>query len=161
MKRVAGYGGIYTGFVETREHRRYLDRCRRVLLERGVCLLFTRDGGMHSCGWWKNPDYEHCLHLSLSFFDPETRAPAPQDHAEAARWVRLFFDGMTNFVWTEPPFSADGKIKDVYHYRVFTGPDYKTPILPRGEVYSRELTERGWQSWSDQRHGEEQETAHT
>lgn len=161
MRRVANYGGIYTGFVKTRADEKYISRCRRILREHGCVLLFTRDGGMHSCGWWKNPDYEHCLHLSISFFDPETGQPAPHDHDAAKRWIRIFFDGMTNYVWSEPPFSPDGKRKDVWHYRVFVGPDFRTPLLPRGEVYSRELTEAGWKSWSDQHDGDAQETAHT
>jgi hypothetical protein len=36
----------------------------------------------------------------------------------------------------------------VRHWRVFCDIIWQA-IMPRGEVYSRELTERGWQSWSD------------
>lgn len=48
------------------------------------------------------------------------------------------------------PFSPDGKRCDVHHYRLFLAPDWRTPILPRKELYSREFTEAGWKSWSDQ-----------
>lgn len=82
MKRVAAYGH-YDGFASDRGMQRYLARCRRII-PIGFVALFTHDRGMHSSGWWKNPDYEQCLHLSLSFFDPETGEPAPHDHATAA-----------------------------------------------------------------------------
>jgi len=47
-----------------------------------------------------------------------------------------------------PPYSSGGKANEVWHYRVFTNPAGE-PILPRGEVYSREFTEKGWLSFSD------------
>lgn len=160
MRRVAQFGW-YDGMAH-RDPRmaRYVDRCRRVLPDFGCTALYTRDSGMHAIGWWKNPDYSQCLHLSLSFFDRETHAPAPHDHAEARRWCEIFFDGMTRLIWAEPPFSDHGKRFDVWHYRVFTAPDFKTPLLPRGEVYTRDFTERGWKSWSEL-HGEPVESAHT
>lgn len=45
----------------------YLQQCRW-WLERFECIvIFTRDVGYHTSGWWKNPDYERCYHLSISF----------------------------------------------------------------------------------------------
>src|SRR5262249_14385874 len=41
-----------------------------------------------------------------------------------------------------------GRKLDVWHYRLFCDPGWQ-PIKPRGEVYSRELTEAGWKSYSD------------
>lgn len=161
MIRVARYG-IYNGLAHRDpQMARYVDRCKRVLLSRGCTLLYTRDATMHSMGWWKNPDYERCLHLSISFFDVETLSPAPHDHRRAREWCEIFFDGMTSYIWAEPPFSPGGKKKDVWHYRVFVAPDFRLPIVPRGEVYSRELTEAGWKSWSDLHGGEPVESAHT
>lgn len=159
MKRIARYGH-YDGFASDAGMQRYMKRCRRFVLDTGTSLLFTHDKGMHTSGWWKNPDYERCLHLSLSFVDPETGTPASHNHDEAKQWCRLFFDGTERLIWIEPPFSDHGKKFDVWHYRVFMAPDFTTPILPRGEVYSREFTESGWKSWSDV-HGEPQEEAHT
>lgn len=161
MRRVAQYG-YYDGMAHRdRRMARYIDRCRRVEPAFGCTLLYTRDAGMHAMGWWKNPDYNQCLHLSLSFFDRETMQSAPHDHAKAKRWCEIFFDGMTRLIWAEPPFSPDGKRFDVWHYRVFTAPDFKTPLLPRSEVYSRDFTAAGWKSWSDLHAGEQQEAAHT
>lgn len=160
MKRIARYG-FYRGGIETREERRYFDRCVRAFGSFPVTrLIFTRDAGMHASGWWKNPDYSQCLHLSLSFVDEETGASTPKHGKLTEEWVALFFGDWKRLVWCEPPFSPDGKRNDVWHYRVFTSPDFSVPLLPRGEVYSRELTEAGWKSWSDV-HAEPQESAHT
>lgn len=86
MRRVAAYGEIHP----LRPNARYLARCRRVLWDRGVSVLFTRDTGHHSTGWWKNPDYERCWHLSLGFFDPIARKYVTHDKSEAARGNRSF-----------------------------------------------------------------------
>lgn len=148
MKRVAAYGR-YNGRVDTPEAQRYMTRCTRVHRETGTRLLYTRDYGHHTSGWWKNPDYEYCVHLSLSFVDPETGANRARDQALSARWCELFFEDWRRFIWAEPPYSPHGKAADVWHYRVFTSADYRTPLLPRGEVYARELTEAAWRSYSD------------
>lgn len=183
MRRVAKYGH-YTGRLDTPEQARYFRRCEREYFRQGsplgTRLLFTRDHGMHDCGWWKNPAYNQCLHLSLSFFDLEAGVapvadplpfptgmkmvaalgPLPQNRALAGKWCELFFGDWSRLLWAEPPFSSEGKRRDVWHYRVFTDPMYTVPLLPWGEVYSRGLTERGWKSWSDL-HAEPQEAAHT
>lgn len=127
----------------------------------GTVLIFTRDEGMHTSGWWKNPDYERCLHLSLSFRDPRTGEPTGHhDRYLADEWCRLFFRHMCRLIWAEPPFSPEGKVHATWHYRVFMAEDWKTPILPRGEVYTREFTKAGWKSWSDV-HAKKREPAHT
>lgn len=36
----------------------------------------------------------------------------------------------------------------VHHYRLFCDKAWK-PILPRGEVYSKDWTPADWKSWSD------------
>lgn len=163
MRRVAKYGH-YTGRIETPEQAAYFDRCRRVHLPTRCQIVFTRDIGMHDCGWWKNPDYNQCLHLSLSFFDwdgkPEGELHhAPQNRTVAKQWVDLFFGDWQRLLWAEPPVSDHGRRLDVWHYRVFVDPTFKAPLLPRGEVYTREFTARGWKSWSDL-HGEKAEAAH-
>ncbi len=159
MKRVCQYG-IYTGRLETPEAMAYFKRCRRGFpSDPGSVLIYTRDFGMHASGWWKNPDYSQCLHLSISFQDRESGELAPKDKRLTETWVDLFFGDWKNLIWAEPPFSEHGRKHDVWHYRVFTSPDFKVPLLPRGEVYSRELTEAGWKSWSDL-HAEPQEAAH-
>jgi hypothetical protein len=102
---------------------------------------------MHSIGWWKNPDYERCEHLSLSFRYADGTA-APHDHKLGRAWALAFFGEHARKLWVEPPYSPYGKQWDVYHYRLFVDPAWK-PILPRKEVYTLEFTALGWKSWSE------------
>jgi hypothetical protein len=140
-------------------------------------VMFTRDVGHHTSGWLKNPDYERCYHLSLSAAGPlpeqgsERRIVTPggagqlvgldlkplvglpvqaseldRDLEEA--WVDAFYGEAARYVWRESAKSDIGRRKAVWHYRVFCDETW-TPIVPRGEVYSTEFTELGWQSWSE------------
>lgn len=145
----------YTGFG-TAQDQRTIRSCRHAYpydAELWALCIFTRDEGMHACGWWKNPDYERCEHLSVSFgrgAPDGAYVPAPQDHARAKVWCKAFFGDRCRLLWIEPPFSAQGQARDVYHYRLFMAPDWRLPVLPRGEVYTLEFTAKGWRSWSDQ-----------
>jgi hypothetical protein len=134
--------------------RRYIDHCTRYHHPTRTCLIYTRDAGMHASGWWKNPDYDRCLHLSVSFIamEPGSFTRLPQDHKMAAKWCKIFFGEEVSKLWIEPPFSEQGKESDVYHYRLFCDPVWR-PLIPRGEVYSKDWTPAGWKSWSDL-HGE-------
>lgn len=134
-----------TGIVD----RYVLERGHRVHVHSGSSLTYTRDAGMHSGGWWKNPDYERCFHLSLCFFDPETREWAPHNHKMAQEWCTFFFGDARRMLWIEPPLTKPGKQAGTWHYRLFMDESWTVPLLPRGEVYSRELTEAGWKSWSE------------
>lgn len=114
----------------------------------GIRAIFTRDYGHHSGGWFKNPDYERCFHLSLSFRSPDGTILLSQDHKIAKELCELFYGKYTRLIWAEPPFSKHGKSHNVWHYRLFV--NYRgEPILPRGEVYSKEFTEKGWKSFSE------------
>lgn len=126
-----------------------LEDCKFYIAPLGALGIFTLDTGMHTCGWWKNPDYERCFHLSLSFLDPEAGIPAPHNHKVAARVVHGMYGVFRHLVWTEPPYDKAGKDTDTWHYRVFVDVATGIPILPRGEVYTRELTEAGWKSFSE------------
>lgn len=130
----------------------------RAILQACICqhypsgsqLICTRETGYHSSGWWKNPDYERCLHLSVCFRDPASGAFVDFDKKRAAEWVHHIFGATSNLVWVEGPAGPEGKKCGTHHYRVFYGdPQFTAPILPRGEVYTREFTEVGWRSWSD------------
>jgi hypothetical protein len=114
----------------------------------GTRLVFSWDEGMHSSGWWKNPDYERCWHLSVSFRDPITGESRPKSVSLTEQWLDAFYGNNQRYVWSESPYSAAGKRRDTWHYRVFCDPAWQ-PIIPRGEVYSREFTEAGWLSYSD------------
>ena len=111
-------------------------------------LIYTRDEGHHMGGWWKNPDYERCLHLSVSFCVNPTDAPLAFDRRQAERIARAFFGDDTPKAWVEPPYSAKGIICGVHHYRLFCDPGW-CPLLPRGEVYSKANTPPGWKSFSE------------
>lgn len=126
----------------------YFEQCRHYELQEGVELIFTRDVGYHTSGWWKNPDYERCFHLSLSFFDPRSKQMCPRNATLTRELVDAFFGRNKKLIWSEPPYSEPGKAKDIWHYRLFCNPGW-LPIKPRGEVYGRELIEAGWKSFSD------------
>jgi len=147
MRRVARTSRSYNGLA-TPENRRLMSACTAKHAATGTLLIFTRDTGMHSGGWWKNPDYERCWHLSVSFHDPATGEDAPKDVRLTDEWLEAFYGDDCRYVWAEPPFSPEGKRADVWHYRVFCDPAW-SPILPRGEVYTKDFTERGWMSFSE------------
>lgn len=152
--RSAALTGTYNGLLQTMHEHAYIHRCRRTtMLHNGTAirLLFTRDEGHHALGWWKNPDYERCFHLSVSFCYPD-ESPASYDFQEAKRWARMFYGHDLRWVWVEPPYSDAGKARDVHHYRLFTDPGWQ-PLKPRGEVYTKEFTEAGWKSFGEL-HGE-------
>lgn len=143
---------------ETPSAARYLGACRCLDARTGAVLIFTRDEGMHSSGWFKNPDYERCEHLSLSprpsgLVVPDGRGGWTEsqgrelDRAMTARIVRAFFGEHLDKVWAESPKSPEGRARNVWHWRLFCDAHWQ-PILPRDEVYSREFTEVGWQSAS-------------
>ena len=129
--------------------RVYLADCTCGHRPSGSLLILTREYGYHTSGWWKNPDYERCLHLSISFRDPETGSVRARDPDWSKTWLDAVFGATQTLLWCEPAASADGKRSDVWHYRVFYAPGWVAPILPRGEVYSRDWTPAGWLSFSD------------
>lgn len=140
--------GVWDG---ARGETEYFKACRRVHLPTETQLIFTRDVGYHTSGWFKNPDYERCFHLSLSFWDfaayPTMRTRFAV-RSEIDRWVSCFFPNEQRFIWEESAHSDEGKRKGVTHFRVFCDVQWQ-PILPEGEVYSTLKTELGWLSWSD------------
>lgn len=136
---------------ETPRAARYIRMCSHLFSVSPVYsarLIFTRDTGHHSSGWWKNPDYERCWHLSISFCVNPTDQPLLYDKKEGQRIAEAFFQGEVRRCWIEPPYTDQGKRAGVHHYRLFCDQGWQ-PIVPRGEVYSREFTERGWKSFSD------------
>jgi len=149
MMKLAALSGTYGGLLSSAEDRAYMSRCRQLVRREGVALILTRDIGYHTSGWWKNPDFERCVHLSVSFFDPLTLQPAGFRRDDAAAWARLFFGDDMRKTWVEPPYTAEGKLRGVHHYRLFYDEHWESAIKPRGEVYSKELTEKGWKSFSE------------
>jgi hypothetical protein len=112
-------------------------------------IIFTRDEGHHSMGMFKNPDYERCFHLSLSFRSDLTGKPISKDEKLTKMWVDAFFSpDDQRKLWVESPKSEDGKRNDVWHYRMFCDEHWRG-IIPRKEVYTTEFTEIGWKSFSE------------
>src|SRR5665213_1761501 len=127
----------------------YLGLCTGFHASTGSWLIFTRDSGHHTSGWFKNPDFEWCQHLSISFREPfNFRKPRQFDSTLADEWVEIFFGDDRRHAWKESAKTAEGKRIEVVHWRVFCD-QYFRPIHPRGEVYSTEFTEKGWQSWGE------------
>lgn len=142
--------GLYDGRM-TAANQYLIDICRHIYAferERFALVLYTRDVGHHTNGWWKNPDYERCLHLSVSYRETRSGASLDHDKAVSETLARAFFGDDVRHAWLEPPYSDHGKARDVWHYRVFCDPSW-APMTPRGEVYSREDTPGDWKSFSE------------
>lgn len=142
--------GTYGGIIENPQDRLYLNLCTHLCHNTLTKLIFTRDTGMHSGGWWKNPDFERCYHASFSFAVSEGGEfhDAPQDKHLAARWCEALFGDDRRLLWIKPPFSAHGRTVDVWHYRLFCDEAWQA-IKPEGEVYDTKDTPAYWQSWSE------------
>jgi hypothetical protein len=127
----------------------YLASCGRTI--EGTVLIFTRDAGHHTGGWWKNPDYERCWHLSMSAAPDRLWTPDQQEHDRKVEreWLRAFFAPHERLLWAEGAAYSIGREQDVWHWRLFMDEAWSQPILPRGEVYSKEFTEMGWKSFTE------------
>lgn len=128
------------GIWDGRDNSPYFESCRWLLEKYPATVLYTKESGYHSGGWWKNPDYERCWHLSISFRSGSEKKTLNEI-------LDNLFGEYKNFLWIEPPYSEQGKKADVWHYRLFCDETW-IPIKPRGEVYNTDFTERGWKSFS-------------
>jgi hypothetical protein len=117
------------------------DSCSWLLERYPATIIFTRESGYHSSGWWKNPDYERCWHLSISF-------RGGSEKKALREIIDNLFRPYERLIWVEPPYSPEGKKNNVWHYRLFCDINWQ-PIQPRGEVYSTQFTELGWKSFSE------------
>jgi len=148
MRAVAATG-VMRGRL-TLDVRRYIRKCTRVHSITGTNLIFTRDTEHHTSGWMRNPQFERCLHLSLSPSQSPIFVPGmvrDLDKITRALWLRAFFGDDLKCAWAESPKTREGIAASVWHWRVFCDKAWN-PILPIGEVYSSELTEKGWRSAS-------------
>jgi hypothetical protein len=146
--QIASWLDTFDGTMTPRSSR-YLDAATAFHAPSGSLLIFTRDTGHHTSGWFKNPEFERCFHFSLHFTEPfERTMPRQFDKKLAQEWCELLFEDHARKVWIESAKTAEGRTLEVLHYRLFCDERW-SPIMPRGEVYSREFTEKGWQSWGD------------
>lgn len=149
MRREAALGEFEGRLDQTRQTD-YLKRCSRRDWETGTALVYTRDVRHHTSGWFKNPDYERCLHLSMHPIGDIAVGPGVRelDADTRARWLEAFFREHVRLAWKESAKTERGRELAVQHWRVFCDSTW-APILPRGEVYGTELTEKGWKSSSE------------
>jgi hypothetical protein len=147
--RAVAETGTFDGRI-TPLNQLYLHLCRRLDSHTNTLLIFTRDTGHHTSGWFKNPDYERCLHLSLSPVPTSLWTPRGRDLDRTVRdaWLAAFFGEHVRLLWAESPKSLEGWRVGVWHWRLFCNERWE-PVHPRGEVYSTELTEAGWKSWGE------------
>lgn len=129
--------GVFDGSTITP----YFESCRWFVERYDCIIILTRDVGYHSSGWWRNPDYERCYHLSISFLNG--RCINKLEHI-----LTRFFGNNRRLLWCEPPYSKPGKQNEIYHYRLFCDEHWQ-PVKPKGEVYSTLFTELGWKSYSE------------
>jgi hypothetical protein len=145
LKRRATYGWC-NGFMS--HDMPYIRRCTVAHTGTGTNVLWTRDTNMHKSGWLKNADYERCLHLSLSTFDPLTLGRgAPMNRKLSHEWCKLFMGDDLRWALFEGPKSEHGIRLGVEHWRLFCDSHWQ-PFKPRAEVYSMAFTESGWRSAS-------------
>lgn len=137
--RRCAMAGFFDGTPRTQWLMRY---CRHDFDWMGspAIMILTRDAGYHSSGWWKNPEYERCWHLSCSFAEGFTTK-------RGDALARLFFGDDVRLTWIEPPATPEGAALGVWHYRLFCDEGWQ-PIKPTGEVYSRRMP-AGWMSFSE------------
>jgi hypothetical protein len=146
--RTAAWLDTFDGLMTVRAQR-YMDAATAFHAPSGSFLIFTRDTGHHTSGWFKNAEFEQCFHLSIHFTEPFDKSqPSQFDKSLTAEWCELFFRENARNVWIESAKTPEGQSLDVLHYRLFCDEHWQ-PIFPRGEVYSTEFTEKGWKSWSD------------
>jgi hypothetical protein len=136
-----------SGVWEGLEWSDYFKNCSWTVIKDHMTLILTRDVNHHLSGWWKNPDYERCWHLSLAFYNRDF-SRRPKNVKLTEKWLDLIFGKYKRLIWTEPPCSKTGIKNDSWHYRLFCDEHWQ-PIIPRGEVYTKKYTEPGWLSYSE------------
>jgi hypothetical protein len=120
----------------------YFLSCRWYVQLYEARIILMRESGYHSGGWWKNPEYERCWHLSISYDD------SGRNEVISNKIIKEIFGENIKWLWCEGPYTKEGKRSNVWHYRLFCD-EHWTPIKPKGEVYSTHFTEKGWKSFSE------------
>lgn len=107
-----------------------------------ISLMLTLDRGAHASGWWRNSQYETCLHLSTVALTKE-RSPQYAEVPEVERraWVFAIFGEDAPKCWNEPPAAEHDEYRcapasrHTWHTRLFLDQQMR-PIQPTGEVYT-------------------------
>lgn len=122
----------------------YLKRHRAV-------VILSRDNMVH-LGWWKNIEYQNCLHLSISFREWGTWNRLDWSDRDEKKILDAVFGIAKSFTWWEPAYTPEGKNLGVQHWRLFYAPDWITPIHPKGEPHTLNVP-AGWTAWTDAQAG--------
>lgn len=110
----------------------YRMECKVIDREAGLMAMLTRDCGL-AREELPHPLLDRMLHLSLSFFDPETRAPRPFNREAAHDIVgRLWGVRALWMVWTREAVSLDGRYRKMRHFALFCGAEWK-PLQSFGD----------------------------
>ncbi len=136
---------VYDGDIE--RNSGIVGAARSYLHNFGAMACLTRDN-MVKLGFWKNIDYENCLHLSISFKHPTTAQPDSWNDTAARTIVRAVFGEARHMLWWEPPYSERGKVMNVQHWRLFYAPDWITPIMPKNEPHTLNMP-ADWKGWTE------------
>lgn len=118
--------------VDAAKSLEYLHRCTLDVgadANKGVRLMYTRS--IH--------EGEHFLYLSMHFRKAPYTEPHRFDHRFAKRAAPAFFGVYIEDVMVYPPQTDDGKRWNVWHFRLFTSPDwkptgYRPASIPDGPV---------------------------
>lgn len=84
----------------------YFQECRFFIPRFNCTLIFTKETGYHSSGWWKNPDFERCYHLSISFKEGRNESILKKI------LISVFGNNLKNLL-VEAPYSSEGKKNEV------------------------------------------------
>ena len=117
-------------------------------------LRCSFDYAYHGSGWFKNSDFEQCLHVSVSHVDrgkTEVRHIPPDlgggtvvgpkletpSDAEVRAWARAFFGEHERIAWLEPEASVldPYRMPNIVHVRLYYDQEMR-PFMPDGEVYT-------------------------
>lgn len=112
------------------------------------------DQHYHGSGWFKNSDYEQCLHVSISHVaagETEIRHIPPDlgggvvvgakletpSDIEVWAWARAFFGDDARLAWLEPAASVldPYRMPNIAHARLYYDQAMR-PFMPAGEVYT-------------------------
>ena len=147
----ANYGAQLRSLLAAAAMRRN-QRTRRVIQavtdhDVSVSLIASVDEGAHASGWWRNSEYDRCLHLSMCGLTAGGTAYADIPELDRRAVARVFFGSDIDKTWLEPPASRLDPYRNVaasshtWHLRLFLD-QHDNPIQPNGEVYTL-------QPWAD------------
>lgn len=108
--------------------------------DRPCSVILTFDVGYHASAWWKNSDFDRCLHLSFAWpgatFKWDSKIEAPTDK-EIYAWGEACFGEYAKWSWIEPAAKVfdPHRLSNMPHIRLFLDKGNQ-PIKVTGEVYT-------------------------